>query len=344
MPGESWYRLLWIGASFHFALVYTLNTRPMLDLAAFAQGTERMPFQYRAMTAWLFYLVQRLVHFPSALARHLPPRMSSPDDFTILGLAFVSMVAAVFFTRRSLEAVTRRSPSAGWWALLVLFMAYFHYLLEFGHPCCTPLQMPYDLPSLAFFAAGTWLILTRRTGWLYLLIFVAMFNRESTVFLAFLYFLYEMGLHRGKLSSFLRPALHALAMFAICVAILHGLHRLFPHAQPAGETLGPFENHILDNFGYFLRPFYWASFLSMFGFSWLYLYANWKSVPGRGIRYAMAIGPVMLAAMWVVGVLSEIRIFGELISFFVVALALLLRRQFGLHDDPDAAVESAFAD
>ncbi len=37
------------------------------------------------------------------------------------------------------------------------------------------------------------------------------------------------------------------------------------------------------------------------------------------------IGPVYLVAMYVVGVLSEIRIFGELIPLFAIAFTILLR-------------------
>jgi hypothetical protein len=126
-----------------------------------------------------------------------------------------------------------------------------------------------------------------------------------------------------------RATLHSVLLMALCVATMVVLHRVFAHAVPQFATLGPFEDHVVDNIGYLLRPYYWTSYLSMFGFSWLYVYANWRRVPQAGIRWALGIGPVMLAAMYVVGVLSEIRIFGELISLFVVALALLLGREWG---------------
>lgn len=70
-------------------------------------------------------------------------------------------------------------------------------------------------------------------------------------------------------------------------------------------------------------------YLAMFGFSWIFVYARWKRVPRAGVRWALATGPTMLAGMWVVGVLSEIRIFGELTALMTVALTLLLRREFG---------------
>jgi hypothetical protein len=325
-----WATFLWIAASTHFALFYTLNTRPMLNASLFEEGRESIPFQYRALTAWIMALVARFVHFSAALREKLPPRMNSPEDFTIFGIALVSMIAAVYATRKALDALTGDRNANRWWSLLVIFMAYFHYLLEFGHPCCTPLQLPYDLPSMAFFAAGLWLIVTRRIGWLYVLVFVAMLNRESIVFLIAIYFLYELGLRRELKVSFRSVPIHAGLLFAICLVTMFGLHHAFPHARAGLNRMGPFENHMSDNLGYILRPYYWTSYLSMFGFSWIYLYANWRRIPNQAIRYAMLIGPVMLAAMYVVGVLSEIRIFGEMISLFTVALTLLIRREFGL--------------
>lgn len=329
---RGWNRFLWIAGSAHFALVYALNTRPMLDVALFTQGRERIPFQYRALTAGVFWLAERVVVVPAAMARRLPPAMHSPDQFALLGIAFVSVLVAVYATRRALERLTDGAESSRWWALLVIFMAYFHYLLEFGHPCCTPLQLPYDLPSLMFFALGMWAIAAEIDWVLYPLVGVAMLNRESIVFLVGIYFLYSVGMWRNGLRSrarMQRAAVHSVLLGVLCVAMLVALHRVFVNAVPQFATLGPFEDHVVDNIGYLLRPYYWTSYLSLFGFSWLYMYANWRRVPQAGIRWALGIGPVMLAAMYVVGVLSEIRIFGELISLFAIAVALLLGQARG---------------
>jgi hypothetical protein len=332
VKARGWNRFLWIAGSAHFALFYTLNTRPMLDIALFTTGRERIPFQYRALTAGVFFLVDKLLVFPAALQRRLPPSLSRPDEFAMLGIAFAAMLVAVYATRKALEKLTDDSEQSRWWALLVIFMAYFHYLLEFGHPCCTPLQLPYDLPSVAFFALGMWAITTEIDWVLYPPVLVAVINRESVVFLVGIYFLYSLGMWRDGVRSrerFVRAAAHALALTALCLATMTWLHHVFSHATPQFATMGPFENHVVDNIGYLLRPYYWTSYLSLFGFSWLYVYANWRRVPHAGIRWALGIGPIMLAAMYVVGVLSEIRIFGELICLFVLALALLLRSQWG---------------
>jgi hypothetical protein len=341
---RGWYIFVWIAASFHFALFHTLNTHPMLDMPAFETGGERLPFQFRALTAWIFWLTHRFVHFPVSLQRHLPPAMSTPEDFALLVMTFVSLLLAVYVTRRALELLTGAPDLSRWCSLLVIFMAYFHYLLEFGHPCCTPLQLPYDLPSMAFFAIGLLFIVQRRIVQLYFLVFVAMLNRESIVFLIGIYFLYEFGLRRSLRQPWVSALIHAALMFAMCLLIQRGFHLIYPHVRPVYNSSGMFENHVTDNVGFLLRPYYWASYLSMFGFTWIFLYRNWFSIPNTAVRYAMAIGPLWLAAMCVVGVLSEIRIFGELISLFTIAFVLLLRGIFGYADHDNAHYLASLAD
>ena len=326
---RGWNTFLLYAASIHFSLVYTLNTRPFLNLAGFEAGTERSPFQYRALTAWILAAADRYVVVPPTLERHLPPRMSQPSTFALFAIVLVSLLAAVYATRYALQHLTGDATLSRWGALLVIAMSYFHYVLDFGHPCCTPFQLPYDLPSMAFFAVAIALIITGRIALLYLCFAAACLNRESSLFLILIFLLYHSA-PAGNLPTqrtSWRIGLHAAGLFAIWAGIRIFLHRLYPLAYvPSGQFHG-FEIHVIDNLGYLLRPYYWPSYLSMFGFSWIYLYAHWRQVPHPGIRRALWIGPIVLVAMYLVGVLSEIRIFGELISLFTIALVLLWQSQ-----------------
>ncbi len=301
----------------------------MLYLPAFETGRERAPFQYRALTAWIYAAADRSVHIPPALAAHLPPSMSQVSAFVTLLLSFASLVVAIYAVRFALERLTNGDALwSRWGALLVVFMAYFHYLLEFGHPCCTPMQLPYDLPSLAFFAVAVALIVRDRMLWLYPVFVLATLNRESTLFLIILFVLYrsaELSPAELKSTGALRTGAHVAALTLVWLGVRVFLHHWFhPPAAPGMQVSG-FEIHIFDNIGYLLHPYYWTSFLSLFGFTWIFLYAHWREVPDAGIRRMLWIGPIYLAAMYIVGVLSEIRIFGELIPVFVIAFTLLLR-------------------
>lgn len=334
--------ILFAGAA-HFALFYTLNTRPMLNYVSFEAGTEQIPFQYRALTAWILRVADRLFHIPAALARHLPPSMNSVSEFTVLLITFVSMVAAYFAIRSALMRLTDGDAVWSYWgALLVIPMCCYHYLLEFGHPCCTPMQLPYDLPSVAFFAGGIAVIVAESFWWLYPLFAVSTLNRESTLFLIVLLLLYRSGqltcaelrARRGLLL-----VMHCVLLCAVWMTLRMLVHHLFPYAAAGtGTHVAGFEIHVIDNIGYIFRPYYWTSFLSMFGFTWLFVYLHWHDVPGKALRRALWIGPIYLLAMYVVGVLSEIRIFGELIALFVIAFTMLLRKL--LQDRPVIAIEA----
>ena len=121
-------------------------------------------------------------------------------------------------------------------------------------------------------------------------------------------------------------------MCEIWLALRIWLHRLFHPAPAMGHPVGGFEIHVVDNLGYLLRPYYWTSYLSLFAFTWLFVYARWRDVPEPGVRRMLWIGPVYLLAMYVVGVLSEIRIFGELIALYAIAFTLLLRALLQAHE------------
>ena len=259
------------------------------------------------LTALLYRLADRTVYIPAALAAHLPPSMGAVHNFVTLILAFVSGMTAAGATRFALERLTGNAAWSRWGALLVLPMGYYHYLLEFGHPCCTPMQLPYDLPSLAFFAIALSLIIAGRMAWLYGVFAIASVNRESTLFLIALFALWRSAsLDRASLTSRrgLLTLSHILGLSAVWLAIRVLLkHWVHPPPIPGFELAG-FEIHVLDNLGYLFRPYYWTSFLSLFGFTWIFVYAHWREIPDPGIRRMLWIGPVYLLSMYIVGVLS----------------------------------------
>lgn len=324
-----WNTYLLLAGAAHFALFYTLNTRPMLSLVAFETGVERAPFQYRALTAWIYAAADHTLRVPAWLAPHLPPVMRGVDPFVTLLLSFASIIAAVLAVRFALERLTGgNEPWSRWGSLLVLPMAYCHYVLEFGHPCCTPMQLPYDLPSVAFFALCIALIVADQMLWVYPVFALATLNRESTIFLVLILGLYRsasFGVAGWRSRRALPTYIHIALLTVVWLALRILLHRIYHPAPGMGHEVHGFEIHVLDNLGYLLRPYYWTSFLSLFAFTWIFIYAHWRDVPNEGVRRMLWIGPLYLLAMYIVGVLSEIRIFGELIAVYAIAFTLLLR-------------------
>jgi hypothetical protein len=308
----------------------------MLSYAQFETGQTPAPFQYRALTAWILQAAHRYLPSPESLVRHLPPVMQGVESFTLVLIAFVSVAGACFIVRLALRHLTSDDEVwSDWGSLLVIPMCYYHYLLAFGHPCCTPLQLPYDLPSVAFFAVAIWLVVTKQDLWLYPVIALSTLNRESTVFLILLLALYrsgEMSPQELRSKKGWQLAANCIALGTVWIAMRVWLHHLYPNLQPtSGPHWAGFEIHVVDNIGYLLRPYYWTSFLSLFGFTWIFVYRYWREIPGAGLRRSLWIGPIYLVAMYVVGVLSEIRIFGELVPLFVIAFVMLLREMLKEH-------------
>ena len=321
-----WYVLL--AACLHFAVAYTVDTSPFLRLRDFAAGHEQAPFQYRALTAWIYAALGSLP-LPAKFALYLPLRLRSADTFVTLGLTFGSLLLGTWTTARSIFLLTADRMASRWWSLLVIAMCYFHYLLSFGHPCCAPFQLPYDLPAMALFALCLWLIVAGHDVLLFPAFSLATLNRESSLFIIAVLLLYRsVGIRNVRSPGVRRLALQVAGLTATWIAIEVLLHRLY-HPRPLGEGVAGFGFHVFDNLLYLARPYYWGSYASIYGFSWLFLYSNGLRIPHAGIRRALLVTPVYVGALYIAGVLSEIRIFGELISLHVVALALLLRALLG---------------
>ncbi len=65
-----WNNLVLFAGTFHFALAYTLILSPSINLTAFAAGQVRAPYQYRALTAWIFAAANRFFILPASLMHH----------------------------------------------------------------------------------------------------------------------------------------------------------------------------------------------------------------------------------------------------------------------------------
>src|SRR6476660_4980942 len=63
--------------SSHFALTYLMNTHQQFNLHDYLNGKAPQPYQYRALPAWILYLMSNntLARLVSA---HLPPPFSDP--------------------------------------------------------------------------------------------------------------------------------------------------------------------------------------------------------------------------------------------------------------------------
>ncbi|SFR98844.1 hypothetical protein SAMN05421771_0308 [Granulicella pectinivorans] len=309
----------------HFMLAYMAES-VFLRLPDYVAGHERLPYQNRELPMLLMRAAGH-VHALTKVAAHLPFGDHTVPSLVMALLAFFGMLAAVYATRGTIQALTGDASLARWIALLVVLMSYFDLASTWG----LNYTAPYDVPSLAFFALGIWLIVTGRLLGLYPVFLIATFNRETTIFLVLFYILWNSVGKKAKPSVI---ALNAIILTALWIAIkLYLAHRF--QGNPMDGDNGLFASHARQNLK-FLLPQQWPVLLSVCAFTLPIVIACRRWI--RNPAYSAAAGGVMalwFLGMMVVGVLVELRIFAEWAALVTPFLALILHHRFS--HEPAAA-------
>ena len=308
----------------HFSLAYISETAPFLSLRAFAAGLAPQPFQERALTASVLRGTNRFDSpgLEAGLHRLLPAMGAGFNETTLVLciIAWLSMAASIVMTRATLIRLTGDTLFSSWAAFLVPYMAYFTYILNFG----PHFLLPYDLPSLFFFSAGFYLLVTRRDVLLIPLIAVATLNRETSLFLIVFYLVFELSRRsdRRKPASVLAMAVGMLAAWMAMRLIL--LHLYGHNPMDSGSRIADLK--LWQNLGFLIKPQHWPAFASIFGFTLPVVIAGRRSLEPYFLRRGLMVVALWFVLMLFVGVLIEIRIFGELISYMSLALGVILYR------------------
>ncbi|HEY1963405.1 MAG TPA: hypothetical protein VGG59_00675 [Acidobacteriaceae bacterium] len=308
----------------HFSLAYISEAAPFLSLRAFAAGLAPQPFQERALTAWILRGANRFdsPQFEAALHRLLPAMGDAFNETTLvlLIIAWISMAASIVVTRETLLKLTGDALLSSWAAFLVPYMAYFTYILNFG----PHFLLPYDLPSLFFFCAGLYLLVMRRPLLLVPLIAIATLNRETSLFLIGFYLLFELS-RGGDRKRRVAVLAYAAAMLAAWIAMRLVVLHLYGH-NPVAAASRMADLKLWQNLGFLVKPQHWPAFASVFGFTLPIVFVYRRYLKPDFLTRGLIVIALWLALMLFVGVLIEIRIFGELISYMSVALGVIVHR------------------
>jgi hypothetical protein len=81
-----------------------------------------------------------------------------------------------------------------------------------------------------------------------------------------------------------------------------------------------------QNLGFLVKPQHWPAFASIFGFTLPLVIVRRRYLEPGFLRRGLIVVALWFVLMLFVGVLIEIRIFGELISYMSVAVGVILRR------------------
>lgn len=271
------------------------------------EGSAPTPFQYRILVPGLMRLAAAAVH---ALNGMIPDIKNMAFVFTL-----VAILAYIWGGRRLLFAVCGKSRQVDAYSMILLLVLPF--------TCVLPLQRYHyisDIPSIAFFCWGIFLIHQRKLGWFYPLYIIATLNRETSCFLTVIFFVTQWGNGR-RLNTTIHCVVQMLIWVVIKLLLWHFyIGNISAYADAGGVFRGMLAHNIrsLLQAGDTLPVFVWFQLLILFGGLWLPVLINFRSIANQFVLRLLLVLPVYLFGMLLVGDLYEVRIFGEMIPVILL--------------------------
>jgi hypothetical protein len=316
----AWWLLLVVICT-HFCLAYLQNSQPFLNLNEYVQGKAPLPYQYRVLMAWVLREGLRVASL-AAVSDHFPAPLRDPRQLILFVTSWFSLFGSVLLTRASLSLLTDNESYSRWASLLVVYMAYFQFPLVSG----LDFLLPYDLPSLFFFCGCLYCVISGRMPFFYLFFVLGTINRE-TICMATLFLLIWRWPESKDRRQIVGLSGHVLAQAAIWIAIkLYLQHRFSDNiAETAGASL---YYKLSYNLHAIVKPQQWPVLLSVFGFTLPFVLVWRKWMKNPAMEREIYLLPAWFAVMMMVGVIIEIRIFSELISYMALAMGLIVYHRF----------------
>ena len=290
----------------HFA---ANQENPEATLRALTDFEAPKPFQPRVLVpllgSWLDLAVGRVIGLRS-IYRVL-------DFIACFG-------TLVTFSRLLRKTTALPNPQFG--SLLLLYPMLWNYCV-FGR-----LLYPYDIPAILFFTLGLLAIAERRWHLFYVVFVVGGLNRETICFLTVAYVASAWG--KVAFRTLLGHVSLQLALFA---GLKLALGWVF--AENEGSTVGFLLQRNLTALTSVNIDT--ARLALAFGLLWVFIPLAWRKLPSFHRRLLWVV-PAFVAAMTVFGLLSELRIYSELLPIVTVPAAILLSES--LVSRPEAVTES----
>lgn len=354
---------LYVLMTVQFVGSYLFHTSPYIHIQRFTHGYERLPFQTRLLLAPLFRWANHsafMVHYASHLAMngYFFRGGIGPSEVLEFWLDIPCVLVAGWVTVRLYQAASRRQLLT--WLVYPLFLVLcaVSYILH----TIQSYRFVYDMPSLACFAVGLYLIYFRKSRLLLVALFAfATLNRETTLFLIPFYLLSELARGRargpnviapGRLSldaapqagsrafvarvmshpavrrlrwkRLLRPEVvtTTVLMLAYWVAWHVFIFHVFRHNSSEYYSRLPFNLYCLRRLRYYPQLFSAGGYLLPF----LFLFR--RRIEDSQLRLWMWAIPGWYAVMAVWGILVETRVFGELLPVIASSAVILAEEMF----------------
>jgi hypothetical protein len=322
-------------ATLQFIRFYSISTIFYLNMPAYLSGHERLPFQERILPV-LFMTPIFHSHWVMHFAHSNGPFTAERGPFYLLSL--IAFLIAGIFTQKLYRAATYHNTLGFLVYPVFLLAAMWSYAIHSE----ANYSYPYDMPAVAFFAAGLYFTYTRQFLPLLITILLGTLNRETTLFLIGIYILDAASTgtpHPTSLRERFSLSLIPWGRVAVLILIWAAVKGTVAHIFATNDSSENYDR-IFENIGR-LTPRLWPALLNVCGYLLpivLVFRANIR--PYRLANY-LYILPFWFGVMFYAAVIVETRIYGELCSFVAVVLVLILERHMALlpvtEDDPSIA-------
>lgn len=332
---RGWLAALYLAATVQFVWAYFWITRPYVQTLGYENGLERMPFQGRCLMMLLFRMTHRssALYATSRMFAHLRywfPRTVTPEIQVQGFVNLLSVLAAGWFTTRLYLSSSRKGPLVHFVYPLFLVSCGATYLLH----TVQNFRYVYDLPSLAFIAAGMYAIRVRVRWAVFAVLFlIATVNRETTLLLLVLYAMDKL-IREGSWHGWRARVWPMLGGTLPLLIVWCGWQVFVRHHFAANAT--EFHPRLRMNAKSLVSPQAWPQLLGACGYL-VPLVVLWRGrIADRRLRMWLWLLPVWFAFQFTFGVLIETRISGEMIPLVVCAAACIFETML-LRAGEDAA-------
>jgi hypothetical protein len=318
---------LYILATVQFVGAYLYLEFPYINVYRFERGYERLPFQTRLLLAPVYSYLDHspwFVDYTSRLARntYFFPQGLLPGDVFEFYSGIVCVLVAGWVAVRIYQASTRQRLLGAFVYPLFLALCAVSYILH----TVQNFRFVYDMPSLAFFALGLYLIYFRKPVVLFVALFaVATLNRETTLLLLPFYALSQAIVHGRDGSSRINwRRIYAPAVLTVVLPLAAywlAWHQLVFHIFAGNAS--EYYSRVQFNLHCFARLRYYPQLASSFGFLLPVLFFYRRHVHDPQLRAWMGVIPVWIGFMFTWGILVETRVFGELLPLIAPLAAVI---------------------
>ena len=311
-------------ATIQFVWFYVNRVTAEIKIVPYEQGLERTPFQYRMLLMYPMRWAHSsplLNHIAAGMKHGWFPHGARPEGVLQAAIDLVCVAAAGIAATKLYSASSRSRLFTPVLYPLTLVMAATTYAVLTMHQ----LRFLYDLPSLAFFSVGMYLIYARKhPAWFAVVFLVGTVNRETTLFLLAYFALSRCLAGRTlQLERLRQPATWGVLLPLLGFWVGWHLWAVRHFATNPNETPHKF----LLNMALILSPPAWPQLLASCGYLIPFVLIFRRSIKDDLLRTWMWVLLPWTAFMLYYGLVMEIRIFGELIPYIACTATLIFEER-----------------